>query len=129
MTWVIERLYRTKRNVALGTLALRGQRVLDSPRDRSRIVRAPHPLAVYAETHRAEDIVDKRIATATVCAEVRAIVELDCEDRAKRRGITEDEVDVLGRQLIECVGIGPTVQVLTKVRESDLGEHDVPPAC
>src|SRR4029077_20958101 len=35
---------------------------------------------------------------------------------------------MLGRDLIERADVGPTVQVLTKVRKPDLREHDVPPA-
>src|SRR3989475_4772047 len=35
---------------------------------------------------------------------------------------------MLGRDLIEGRRIGPAVQILTKVREPDFGEHDVPPA-
>src|SRR2546430_7988842 len=35
---------------------------------------------------------------------------------------------MLGRDLIEGRRIGPAVQILTKVRQPDFGEHDVPPA-
>src|SRR5438128_12590827 len=95
-------------------------------RDGSRIVGTTHPLAIDAQTHRAEDTVDERIAIPPVCAEMRAIIKLNGEHRPERRGIAEHEVNVLGRDLIECPGIGPTVQVLTKIREPDLRKDEIP---
>src|SRR5882672_8758361 len=46
-------------------------------------------------------------------------------NQPERSGIAEHEVDVLGRDLIERRRIGPAVQILTKVRESDLRKNDI----